>query len=141
MNKMCGLMPYHLHHPPDQLPDQNCFYCGCVRSTPNLEEKEGRNFPSSKQKKLVKEYWNKSNLLSHRMYNPHYMNLNLIQRECVEVSWVFSAVPGADPDGKKQRRQKVYEEALKKLSSVTATEKTAVEVVVGEGKEKGMGCE
>lgn len=75
------------------------------------------------------------------MYNPHYMNSNLTQKECAEVSGAFSAAPGADADERKQRRQKVYEEALKKLSSVTATEKTAVGVGVDEEKEKEMGYE
>lgn len=60
----------------------------------------------------------------------------------MEVSPVFSAEPAVadgDDDERKQRRKKVYEVALKKLSSVTATEKTAV--AVGEEKEKEMGYE
>lgn len=63
----------------------------------------------------------------------------------MEVSPVFSAEPAAadgDDDERKQRRKKVYEVALKKPSSVTATaEKTEVAVVVGEEKEKEMGYE
>lgn len=96
----------------------------------------------------MKEYSNTSNSLSHRTYNPpHCMNSSLIPKECVGVLTVFSVVVTVEADGgggcggRKQRRKKVCEVALMKLSSVTETEKMPAAVVVGGVKVRGMGYE